>query len=62
MKIQALLNFLQTLDPDHDVSVYLFKADQTTEPFEIMGLADNGGHAHINIFEAGFEPFDAHAS
>ncbi len=51
MKIRPLMKFLQPLDPDQDVYVALWKVDKTIEEFEVMGFAENNGHAVIDIFE-----------
>jgi hypothetical protein len=57
MKIRPLLNFLQSLDPDQDVYVALWKVDKTIEEFEVIGFSENSGHAAIDIFEEGFEGY-----
>jgi hypothetical protein len=54
MTIRTLLDFLHTMDPDRNIFVHLFKADNTGEDFEILGVGDKNGDVQIDIFEKGF--------
>lgn len=54
MKIQELLDTLKTFDPEKDVLVALFKANNTGAVFEVEGVGENGGHAQLDIYEEGY--------
>ena len=52
MKIQALIDFLRTMDPERDAVVTFFKLDGTGEAFEIEELSEHDGDAQLEIYEA----------
>jgi hypothetical protein len=51
MTIGELIATVQTMDPDHDVFVALFKPAGTGEVFDIEAVQDNNGHAQLDIYE-----------
>jgi hypothetical protein len=51
MKIRELIASLQTLDPEREALVALFKLDGTGEAFEIEEVSNNDGEAHLEIYE-----------
>jgi hypothetical protein len=51
MTIGELVAAVQTMDPNHDTFVALFKADGTSEVFDIDAIRDNQGHAQLDITE-----------
>jgi hypothetical protein len=51
MTIHELVILLNTLEPDKDVFVALFKTDGTGEIFDIEAVHDNNGHAQLDIYE-----------
>jgi hypothetical protein len=51
MTIHELVTLLNTLEPDKDVFVALFKNDGTGEIFDIEAVHDNNGHAQLDIYE-----------
>ena len=53
MTIGELSAAVQTMDPDHDVFVALFRADGTSEVFDIDAIRDTQGHAQLDITEEG---------
>ena len=55
MTIHELVTVLNTLEPDKDVFVALFKTDGTGELFDIEAVHDNNGHAQLDIYEEEFE-------
>jgi hypothetical protein len=52
MKICELRVALDTMDPESDVLVVLFKNDGTSEVFELEEVLRNNGHAQLEIYEA----------
>jgi hypothetical protein len=55
MTIHELVILLNTLEPDKDVFVTLFKIDGTGEIFDIEAVHDNNGHAQLDIYEEELE-------
>ena len=51
MTIHELVILLNTLEPDKDVFVALFKTDGTGELFDIEAVHDHNGHAQLEIYE-----------
>jgi hypothetical protein len=51
MTIGELVATVQTMEPDHEIFVALFKADGTSEVFDIDAIRDNAGHAQLEIAE-----------
>ena len=51
MTIYELIATVQTMDPDHEIFVALFKSDGTSEVFDIEAVRDNHGHAQLDISE-----------
>lgn len=51
MTIHELVSMLNTLDPEHEVFVALFKADGTGELFSIEAVRDQHSHAQLDISE-----------
>ena len=51
MTIHELVTLLNTLEPEKDVFVALFKTDGTGELFDIEAVHDNNGHAQLDIYE-----------
>ena len=51
MTIHELVTVLNTLEPDKDVFVALFKTDGTGEIFDIEAVHDNNAHAQLDIYE-----------
>jgi hypothetical protein len=52
MKIRELMASLQTMDPEKEAFVALFKLDGTAEIFDIEEIGDNEGDAQLEIYEA----------
>jgi hypothetical protein len=50
MTIGELVATMQTMDPDHDVFVALFKRDGMGEVFDIAAVQDNHGDAQLDIY------------
>ena len=55
MTIGELVATVQTMDPDKDIFVALFKADGTGEVFDIDAVHDHHGDAQLDIAEEAFE-------
>jgi hypothetical protein len=53
MEIRELRAILDTMDAENDVFVALFKADGTSEIFDIEAVHDHHGHAQLDIAEEG---------
>jgi hypothetical protein len=51
MTIGELVATVQTMDPDNDIFVAVFKSDGTSEVFDIEAVRDNNGHAQLDISE-----------
>src|SRR5687768_4496261 len=51
MTIHELVTLLNTLEPEKDVFVALFKTDGTGEIFDIEAVHDHNGHAQLDIYE-----------
>jgi hypothetical protein len=51
MTIHELVTLLNTLEPDHEVFVALFKTDGTGESFDIEAVRDHHGHAQLDVYE-----------
>jgi hypothetical protein len=51
MTIGELVGTVQTMDPDRDIFVALFKADGSAEVFDIEAIRDNNGQAQLDISE-----------
>jgi hypothetical protein len=51
MKIRELTASLQTMDPEREASVALFKLDGTGEAFETEAVGSNDGDAQLEIYE-----------
>jgi hypothetical protein len=49
MTIRRLRDVLETMDPDGEAFVALFKADGSSETFEIEEVTDQNGDAQIDI-------------
>src|SRR6266545_7836961 len=49
MTIHELVTTLNTMDPDHDVFVALFKTDDTGGLFDIEAVRDSHDHAQLDI-------------
>jgi hypothetical protein len=49
MTIRRLRDVLETMDPDGEAFVALFKADGSSETFEIEEVTDQNGDAQIEI-------------
>ena len=49
MTIRELIGVVETMDPDRDAFVILFKADGTSEQFAIADVVDYNGNAQIEI-------------
>jgi hypothetical protein len=52
MKIQTLIDFLRTMDPERDAVVTFLKMDGTGEAFDIEELSNHEGDAQLEIYEA----------
>jgi hypothetical protein len=50
MTIGELMAIAQTMDPDHEVYVALFKADGSGEVFDIEAVQDHQGDAQLDIY------------
>ena len=50
MTIGELLAIAQTMDPDHDVYVALFRPDGSGEVFDIEAVQDHRGDAQLDIY------------
>jgi hypothetical protein len=50
MTIGELMATVQTMDPDHDVFVALFKPDGTAELFDIEAVQDHHGDAQLDTY------------
>jgi hypothetical protein len=51
MTIRELMESFATMDPEARVVVALFRADTTSEVFDISHVSDNGDNAHLHIEE-----------
>jgi hypothetical protein len=51
MTIHELVTLLNTMEPEKDVFVALFKTDGTGEMFDIEAVHDNNGHAQLDVYE-----------
>ena len=51
MTIHELVTLLNTMEPEKEVFVALFKTDGTGEIFDIEAVHDNNGHAQLDIYE-----------
>ena len=51
MTIRQLIGALETMDPERDAFVVLFKADGTSEQFDIDDVVDYNGNAQVEINE-----------
>ena len=51
MNVRELMLLLGATDPEAEVFVALFKADGTSETFEIEAVSDNNGNVQIEIAE-----------
>ena len=51
MTIHELVTVLNTMEPEKDVFVALFKTDDTGEIFDIEAVRDNNSHAQLDIYE-----------
>ena len=51
MTIGELVATVQTMDPDNDVFVALFKSDGTAEVFDIEAVQDHHGDAQLDVYE-----------
>ncbi|HEX9871552.1 MAG TPA: hypothetical protein VGC99_23710 [Candidatus Tectomicrobia bacterium] len=54
MTIGELVATVQTMDPEKDIYVALFKADGTGEVFDIDAVHDHHGDAQLDISEEAF--------
>ena len=52
MKIQVLIDFLRTMDPEREAVVTFFKIDGTGEAYDIEELSHHDGDAQLEIYEA----------
>jgi hypothetical protein len=52
MKIRELIDFLQTMDPEQEAFVALFKLDGTGQAFAIDEVSNTDGDAQLEIYEA----------
>jgi hypothetical protein len=59
MKIRELIDFLQTMDPEQEAFVALFKLDGTGQAFAIDEVSNTDGDAQLEIYEAEAEGADA---
>jgi hypothetical protein len=50
MTIGELMATVQTMDPDHDVFVALFKPDGSAEVFDIEAVQDHYGDAQLDTY------------
>jgi hypothetical protein len=51
MTIQELIDALETMAPDGDACVVLFKADGTSAQFDIDDVVDFDGNAQLDMNE-----------
>jgi hypothetical protein len=51
MTIHELVTTLNTMEPEKDIFVALFKTDGTGEIFDIEAVHDHNGHAQLDIYE-----------
>jgi len=51
MTIRQLRDLLETMDPDGEAFVALFKADGSSETFAIEEVTDKNGDAQIEIYD-----------
>jgi hypothetical protein len=51
MTIRQLRDILETMNPDGDAFVALFKADGSSDTFEIEDVTDKNGDAQIEIYD-----------
>jgi hypothetical protein len=51
MTIRQLRDMLETMDPDGDAFVALFRADGSADTFEIEDVTDQNGDAQIEIYD-----------
>jgi hypothetical protein len=51
MTIRQLRDILETMDPDGEAFVALFKADGSAETFAIEEVTDTQGDAQIEIYD-----------
>jgi hypothetical protein len=51
MTIGELMAMIQTMDPNHDAFVALFKSDGSAEEFDIDAVQDDQGDAQLDIYE-----------
>src|ERR671923_1275699 len=58
MTIHELVTLLQTMAPEKQVLVALFKTDGTGEIFDVEAVHDHDGHAQLHVYEDA-EAFDA---
>jgi hypothetical protein len=49
MTIHDLIEVLETMEPDREAFVVLFKADGTAQQFDIDAVVDYNGNAQIEI-------------
>jgi hypothetical protein len=56
MKIRELIASLQTMNPERDAFVVLFKVDGTGDVFDLEEISNNDGDAQLEIYEE--EPED----
>jgi hypothetical protein len=57
MTIGELMAMIQTMDPNHEAFVVLFKPDGTADEFDIDAVQDDRGDAQLEIYAAE-EAFD----
>jgi hypothetical protein len=55
MKIRQLIASLQTMNPERDAFVVLFKVDGTGEVFDLEEISNNDGDAQLEIYEEDLE-------
>jgi hypothetical protein len=51
MTIHELVTLLNTMEPEKEVFVSLFKTDGTGEIFDIEAVHDDNGHAQLHVYE-----------
>ena len=51
MTVRELIGALETLDPDREAFVVLFKIDGTSEQFDIDDVVDYNGNAQLELNE-----------
>jgi hypothetical protein len=51
MTIHELVTLLNTMEPEKEVFVALFKTNGTGEIFDIEAVHDHNGHAQLDIYE-----------